>query len=77
MTMVNEMKNTHWLPSRVLVLIFPELEAMAINMGAKVMTTIKYHAEYTGEGIEYAWGVMKSTYQKIKLEDKKRKGKFY
>ena len=37
------------------------------------MTTIKYHAEYTGEGIEYAWGVMKSAYQKIKLEDKKGK----
>ena len=39
-----------------------ELEATAIEMGAKVMTTTKYHAEYAGEGIEYAWGVMKSTY---------------
>ena len=53
-----------------------ELETMAKKMGATVMTTTKYHAEYAGEGIEYAWGVMKSYYRKIKLEDKNGKENF-
>ena len=53
-----------------------ELETIANAMGATVMTTTKYHSEYAGEGIEYACGVMKSYYCKIKLEDKKGEENF-
>ena len=37
----------------------------------EILTTPKYHAEISGEGIEYAWGVAKSMYRKIKLSHKK------
>ena len=33
--------------------------------------TTKYHAEFSGEGIEYSWGVAKSVYRALKIEDKK------
>ena len=33
-----------------------QLEYVAQSLGARVIITTKYHAEYAGEGIEYSWG---------------------
>lgn len=48
-----------------------ELEAVGEKLGVNVVITTKYHAEIAGEGIEYAWGVAKSAYRKMKLSQKK------
>ena len=50
---------------------FSELEAVGEKLGVDVVITTKYHAEIAGEGIEYAWGVAKRAYRKMKLSQKK------
>ena len=54
-----------------------QLEAIGENLGVKVITTTKYHAEIAGEGIEYSWGSAKSMYRKIPLGEKKGKENFH
>ena len=53
-----------------------QLEFMAEQLGVKVILTTRYHAEFAGDGIEYAWGVSKSVYRKIPLQDKIGKDRF-
>ena len=36
-----------------------QLEYVCEKLGARAVTTTKYHAEYAGEGIEYAWDLLK------------------
>lgn len=43
----------------------------------QVINSTKYHAETAGEGIEFSWGVAKSTYRKIPIGLKKGKDKFH
>jgi hypothetical protein len=40
------------------------------------MITTKNYAEYTGEGIEYLWGLSKTMYQSFPLSSKKGKQNF-
>ena len=48
-----------------------QLEYVCESLGARVLITTKYHAEYAGEGIEYSWGFAKSLYRRQPLERKK------
>ena len=52
-----------------------EIESLAQKLGVKVMCTTKYHAEIAGEGIEYAWGVAKSLFRKIRISTKMDSGR--
>ena len=52
------------------------LEYIAQLLGTKVKSSLKYHPEIAGEGIEFCWGVSKSWYRKQRLEDKKKKSNF-
>ena len=54
-----------------------QLEYIAEKLGATVLITTKYHAEYAGEGIEYSWGLAKAMYRKKPLESKKGKDNFH
>ena len=45
-------------------------------LGAKALTTTKYHAEYAGEGIEYLWGAAKAIYRRYPLTSKRGKTNF-
>ena len=53
-------------------------EKLSLLHGIKVelLTSIKYHCEVAGEGIEYNWVYAKKTYRQIPLSDKKGKEKF-
>ena len=77
MQMVIQIKNTHLSLCLDFAEELSELETMAKDMGVTVMTATKYHAEYMGKGIEYVWGVAKSDYKKIKLEDLKEKDNLF
>jgi len=39
-----------------------QLEYICKSLGAEALITMKYHAEYAGEGIEYSWGAAKAMY---------------
>ena len=53
-----------------------QLEYIASILGARILSSPKYHPELAGEGIEYCWGVSKGWYRKQKLEDKQNKSLF-
>ena len=53
-----------------------QLEYVATSLGARVIITTKYHAEYAGEGIEYSWGYSKSIYRRHPLAAKKGRVNF-
>ena len=53
-----------------------QLAFVCHSLGAKALTTTKYHAEYAGEGIEYSWGAAKQFYQKYPLASKRGKTNF-
>ena len=53
-----------------------QLEHVAHCLGAHVIITTKYHAEYAGEGVEYSWGFSKSVYRRHPLAAKKGKENF-
>ena len=42
----------------------------------ELLTSPKYHCEIAGEGIEFAWGLLKKLYRSISLEKKKGKDNF-
>ncbi len=48
-----------------------QLEFICHSLGCKAFTITKYHAEYTGEGIEYLWGLSKAMYRRYPLVSKK------
>ena len=53
-----------------------QIEHFSKELDVEVIFTTKYHPELAGEGIEYSWGVAKSVYRKIRLENKKGKENF-
>ena len=53
-----------------------QLEHVAESLGAKVIITTKYHAEYAGEGVEYSWGFSKCVYRRFSLAAKKGRDNF-
>lgn len=53
-----------------------QLQFVCRNVGARAIITTKYHAEYAGEGIEYAWGASKAKYRRHPIEAKKGKANF-
>jgi hypothetical protein len=53
-----------------------QLEYVCSDLGATAVITTKYHAEYAGEGIEYAWGAAKSLYRRQPLASKRSKASF-
>ena len=53
-----------------------EVETKAKEMNVRVIITPKFHAEISGEGIEYSWGISKTKYRKLKLEEKRGKENF-
>ena len=52
------------------------LEKLADDIGAKLITTPKYHAEMAGEGIEYTWAHAKWKFWCEPLRKKKTKAQF-
>jgi hypothetical protein len=52
------------------------LQSMGQSLGVLINRTPKCHPELTGEGIEYAWGCAKNYYQRLPLDEKRRKEKF-
>ena len=48
-----------------------QLEYVVKSIGARVIITTKYHAEYADEGIEYSWGYSKSLYRRHPLAAKR------
>ena len=53
-----------------------QLEYVCEKLGARAVTTTKYHAEYAGEGVEYSWGFAKAIYRRYPLKSKKTKEHF-
>ena len=53
-----------------------QLEHVCQQIGAQILITTKYHAEFAGEGIEYLWGFCKSLYRRSPLKSKKGKENF-
>ncbi len=53
-----------------------QLEFVCQSLGIEALITTKYHTEYTGEGIEYSWGALKTVYQRYPLASKKGKENF-
>ena len=55
-----------------------QLEYVAQCLGARVIITTKYHAEYAGEGegVEYSWGFSKCVYRRHPLAAKKGRDNF-
>jgi hypothetical protein len=51
-----------------------QLQAVAELYGASVSITPKYHCEIAGAGIEHAWGVAKSHYRRILMQERKNQG---
>jgi hypothetical protein len=52
------------------------LQSMGRKMGALIDRTLKYHPDFAGEGIKYSWGCAKHYYQRLPLEEKRKKEKF-
>jgi hypothetical protein len=52
------------------------LQSMGRKMGALIDRTPKCHPELAGEGIEYSWGCAKNYYQRLPLEENRKKEKF-
>jgi hypothetical protein len=50
-----------------------QLEFICHGLGYTALITTKYHAEFSGEGIEYSWGLSKAMYRKYPLVLKKGK----
>jgi len=46
------------------------------NQKVELLVSPKYHCELAGEGVEYAWAVMKKYYRRKALEEKNTKKKF-
>ena len=42
----------------------------------ELLVSPKYHCELAGEGVEYAWGMMKRYFRSLSLDKKNTKGKF-
>ena len=53
------------------------LQYRAQQLNVRVECSPKYHPEIAGEGIEFAWGLSKNTYQKLPLRGKANKEVFY
>ncbi len=53
-----------------------QLEYVCSKCGVEAIITTKYHAEYTGEGIEYSWGAAKALYQRYPIYSKQEKETF-
>ena len=53
-----------------------QLEFVCQSLGIEALITTKYHTEYTGEGIEYSWGALKTVYRRYPLASKKGKENF-
>ena len=46
------------------------------NQKIELFVSPKYHCELAGEGVEYAWGMMKQYFQSLSLDKKNTKAKF-
>ena len=46
------------------------------NQKMKLLVSPKYHCELAGEGVEYAWGMMKQYFRSLSLDKKNTKAKF-
>jgi hypothetical protein len=53
-----------------------QLEYVCEQLGVKALITTKYHCEFAGEGIEYAWAFSKSLYRRSPLKLKRGKDNF-
>ena len=53
-----------------------QLEHVAESLGAKVIITTKYHAEYAGEDVEYSWGFYRCVYCRFSLAENKGRDNF-
>jgi hypothetical protein len=52
------------------------LQSMGHSLGVLINRTPKCHPELAGEVIEYSWGCTKNFYQRLPLDEKRRKEKF-
>jgi len=52
------------------------LQVLGKQMGIKIDSTPKFHAELAGEGIEYAWGFCKALYRRKPLGKKRKRESF-
>ena len=46
------------------------------DLDIQLLTSPKYHCEFTGEGVEYCWGLSKRYYRSLSIEKKRRKEVF-
>ena len=58
--------------------LLDELSIKSIDNHQKIELLVppKYHCELTGEGVEYAWGMMKRYFRSLNLDKKNTKAKF-
>ena len=58
--------------------LLQELSNKSIDNHQKIelLVSPKYHCELAGEGVEYAWGMMKRYFRSLSLDKKNTKGKF-
>jgi hypothetical protein len=52
------------------------LQSMGHSLGVLINRTPKCQPELAGEGIKYLWGCTKNFYQRLPLDEKRRKEKF-
>ena len=52
------------------------LEFLGSQLGVQVMLTPKFHCEFAGEGIEYAWAQAKGVMRRTPIREKRGRGNF-